>query len=271
MGLFSSTTQEPLDPELAKLCIGDDKYTLKGLRREQTAIRELLVSGERILCIAVDNGFGGPAGYARAAVVTDRRLFFVKKTRLEMEIDPRTIRQTRIGQLTPLRVSVSIDGPSANAIQIWLSSVDRAAAFESAIQDQLLAGLVPEERDVPRFYPDWYISVLRAAGKAETDHNIRELSVLVAGNVAANAARWFVGLHDDAARERFYEQLDHASPTQETRADWMIDFLWTWTPRVHLGLRELPDVLRPTALGVLAKHGDPLPNIWNADSKSALG
>ena len=121
-----------------------------------------------------------------------------------------------------------------------------------------------EEHGIPRLYPGWYVDVLRETGKEVTDHNLRQLSTLAAGNMSVNAVRWFAALHDDPASERFYRQLETESPRQEVRCDWMIEFLWAWNPRVHLGLREFPEMMRATALSVLARHGDPLPDLWSS-------
>lgn len=127
------------------------------------------------------------------------------------------------------------------------------------------ASIVSETRKISTLYPEFYISGLKAAGKPVTEHNVRAVAQLTSFNLALNAYRWFDALGDVSARRKFDTQFNEGNNQLRNVhvPDDMIDFLWSWTSRIHPGLHNFVDSMAGTIVSSVAGHGDHLPaDLW---------
>jgi hypothetical protein len=134
MGLFNSQAQEPLSNDLAAVLVGVDKPTLKAVSREQATIRAALEPGESLILIGADHP-GGPAGAGKVAVVTCKRLFFVRRNRVERQIDAGSVRRTWLGRKLGERYLVFIEPHTS----VEFPTDAQAQAFAEAIDQHLLS------------------------------------------------------------------------------------------------------------------------------------
>ena len=120
-------------------------------------------------------------------------------------------------------------------------------------------------RAVPQLHPTVYHEALRRAGKPVTEGAIA-LAEFAAWNLALNAHAWFQALGDTAAERRFDDRFNASNYKADRLGnvpDDMINFLWSWNPRVHAGLQEFAGMMSETIDRKLRKYGDVLPmEMW---------
>jgi hypothetical protein len=119
---------------------------------------------------------------------------------------------------------------------------------------------------VPTLHPDFYRTALSQAGKPTSQANVLALAEFTAWNLTLNAHRWFEVIGDRSAQALFKTRFDSSTYEPERLAnmpDDMIDFLWAWNQRVHLGLQSFVASMTETLASKLQEYGDDLPmSMW---------
>jgi hypothetical protein len=222
MGLFGP--DPVVDPALLAKLVNEGKRAKATLAKEQTAILSWLRADETVLCVGVDSGSQG------TAVATSQRVLQFKGGRLVAEIQSDHITFAGQDRFNGGFLAVINDG----AIALQLPREREANAFIQPVQKLLI---YPQSRDIPVLYPDYYVNILRGAGKPLTSHNMDQIILSVRMFVGGNATGYFQQLNDLAAKREFEARFVRDSQDQTAHdPDEMIDFLWNWNYRCRRSL-----------------------------------
>jgi hypothetical protein len=229
MGLFSQDP-EPDSRLFAKL-VNSDRASRKKLVKEQEGILALLRESEQVRGVGVD-----VAGNAGVSVVTTERVVQVKRGRVINEAGGDRIQATELLVRPNGNYLVAFRGPGLYAPTFF--TADEANAFARAV-DQYLVATPPGPRDIPELWPDFYLGVLRATGKPESQENFIAIIQRVRANLIDHAAmKFFDQVGDEVARTRFLAEFQGGTGILHV-PDRIIDFLWDWDPRSHDPLRRM--------------------------------
>jgi hypothetical protein len=229
VGLFSPDP-EP-DSRLFTKLVNGDRASRKKLVKEQEGILALLRESEQVRGVGVD-----VAGNAGISVVTTERVIQVKRGRVINEADGDRIHATELLVRPNGNFLMAFRGPGLYSPTFFTS--EEANDFARAV-DQYLVGARPGPRDIPELWPDFYLGVLRATGKPESQENFVAIIQRVRATLIDNAAmKFFDQLGDEAARARFLAEFEGGAGVLHV-PDRIIDFLWDWDPRSHDPLRHM--------------------------------
>lgn len=256
---------DDIDPRLGRRLAGEDRHSLRLLRRHQESLIAALRSGENVRLVVAEE-----VGRSGVIVVTSRRLLVADKYHGVRSITPARIGGTQLRRRPNGHGMTLVNG---TGLTFMLPDLETADLLAVTI-DALLAPAAPaaEPRDIPTLLPDYYRRILFATGKPDTPGNTVALMELVTQMLWLNAAMWFDEMDDTAAASEFNARFAHggADPDRTIHlVDDMIDYLWAWRTNTHQALRDFihdaeQTLTAPTSQ--LWRYAAELPmGMWSAD------
>ncbi|MBU2668249.1 hypothetical protein KOI35_32530 [Actinoplanes bogorensis] len=229
MGLFDSGPA--LEDVVGAKLVNTDERSRRELARAQLPILRELRDEELLLVIAVDRDTG-------VIVVTNERLFTVRRGKLDRRIERNRIREAKLGQLPRGGFVAIIAGPE---LRVAFATLDEADLFVQTIDLAMVNSRVVR-RNIPVLMPDLYEEILRTSGRPVESRLVIAVARAAAEMIAAHARTFFTTIGDQGAADRFGR--DFGDRRGVTTADDMIDWLWDWDPRCHQPLRRAVGIMR---------------------------
>lgn len=140
--------ESTLDTALSTVMLRRADRDLRAVAKAQANIRSVLMGGEHVIAVAVDDG-SGPI-----LIVTSQRILVVEQGR-----------RGRVSVVPPAKLSVAVpenSGVTLDGYGIFIKISDRAAAEKLAKSVNTLV-IDHRPRSIPRLYPRYYEQILAAS------------------------------------------------------------------------------------------------------------
>lgn len=237
MGLLGPST--PLDEDLDRAFIDGNASVRKLVARAQAEIRAVLRPGEQVRGLATDHYTASPT-----LVVTDRRMLVLSRNMrtVQRSVDAEEIHQA-VGTVAG-HVTVSYEG---GTVSIRVGTNANAQTLVRVIEDALLTR---RPRTIPTLYPDFFLSLLAAAGTSATPVNVSRFIERTFVMLTGQANTFFDQRGDTQARATFAERFADGGPQERIlhSADDVIDWLWQWDRACHGALERVVEKWRDSML-----------------------
>ncbi|MBM2620281.1 hypothetical protein JIG36_32680 [Actinoplanes sp. LDG1-06] len=250
MGLFGAPPV--LVDAVGTKLVNKDVRARRDLARAQLAILGEVRGDELLLVIAADRG--------GVVVVTNERIFTVRRGKVDRRIERADVRETKLGHVRAGGFVAIISGAG---LRLGFPSLDEADRFVQVVDLAMVNSRVVT-RDIPVLMPALYEEILRTSGRAASRRNVSDVAHAAAELIVEQARSFFAGTGDLDAADRFAARFLHTDRFRfaghfrftarfrerlaDSTADDMIDWLWEWDPRCHQPLRRAVGVMRVSLL-----------------------